>query len=120
MSPNASRSLSGRPGDGVGLRRSACRVAFDGALVANGAPGAKGNQDRDRPTLTVYLPSPELANGAAVVVCPGGGYGALAIDHEGHAIAKWLNGFGVAAAIIDYRQAYKTHTLRTQYGGSSE
>ena len=76
-------------------------------LWPKGAPSAKGSEDRDRPTLTVYLPSGEQANGAAVVVCPGGGYGAVAMDHEGHAIGKWFTSFGVAAFIVDYRHRGK-------------
>ena len=46
-------------------------------LWPNGAPGAKGDADGDRPTLGVYLPPLERATGAAVVICPGGGYGNL-------------------------------------------
>ena len=42
------------------------------------APGALGTGSNDIPTLTVYLPGPEVATGAAIVVCPGGGYGSLA------------------------------------------
>ncbi|MFV2067965.1 MAG: alpha/beta hydrolase [Pirellulales bacterium] len=76
-------------------------------LWPDGAPGAKGNEDRDRPTLTIYLPPSEQANGAAVVVCPGGGYGGVAMDHEGHAIGKWFTSFGVAALIVDYRHRGK-------------
>jgi len=55
------------------------------------------------PDLTVYLPAPEKANGAAVLICPGGGYVALAFDHEGNAIAKWLNDNGIAGIILKYR-----------------
>ena len=55
------------------------------------------------PDLTVFLPAPEKANGAAVLICPGGGYGVLAFDHEGNAIAKWLNDNGVAGIILKYR-----------------
>ena len=55
------------------------------------------------PDLTVYLPAPEKANGAAVLICPGGGYGVLAFDHEGNAIAKWLNDNGIAGIILKYR-----------------
>lgn len=55
------------------------------------------------PDLTVYLPDPEKASGAAVLICPGGGYGVLAFDHEGHAIARWLNDHGVAGIILKYR-----------------
>lgn len=74
-------------------------------LWADGAPGAKGNEDGDKPTLTIYLPEKEKATGAAVVICPGGGYGHLAMDHEGHQIAQWLNSFGVAGFILQYRHS---------------
>jgi len=56
-----------------------------------------------RPTLTVYLPPKEKANGAAVVVCPGGGYGINAFKHEGTDVAEQLNKMGVAAFILKYR-----------------
>ncbi|HVM48804.1 MAG TPA: hypothetical protein VMU04_12305, partial [Candidatus Acidoferrum sp.] len=51
-------------------------------LWPGGAPGALGEQDKDIPTLTPYLPAPDKASGAAIVICPGGGYGGLA-EHEG-------------------------------------
>lgn len=76
-------------------------------LWPNGAPGAKGDQPADKPTLIVHLPEAGEANGAAVVVCPGGGYGHLAMGHEGQEIADWLNSFGVAALICDYRHRGK-------------
>jgi hypothetical protein len=59
--------------------------------------------DKDRPNLTIFLPPADKANGSAVVVCPGGGYGALAEGHEGKDIAKWLNDRGVAAFMLRYR-----------------
>ena len=74
-------------------------------LWADGAPGAKGTEDGDKPSLTIYLPPKEKATGAAVVICPGGGYGHLAMDHEGHQIAQWLNSFGVAGFILQYRHS---------------
>jgi len=55
------------------------------------------------PDITLFLPLPEKANGAAVMICPGGGYGTLAFDHEGNAIAKWLNDNGIAGVILKYR-----------------
>lgn len=55
------------------------------------------------PTLTVYLPTEDIATGTAVVICPGGGYAKLAIDKEGHDMARWLNSFGVAAMVLKYR-----------------
>jgi acetyl esterase/lipase len=72
-------------------------------LWPDGAPGAKGEAEGDKPTLTIYLPPQEKATGAAIVICPGGGYGALAMDHEGHQIGQWLNSFGVAGFIVKYR-----------------
>ena len=72
-------------------------------LWPDGAPGAKGQAEGDKPTLTIYLPAQDKATGAAVVICPGGGYGHLAMDHEGHQIGRWLNSFGVAGFIVAYR-----------------
>ena len=72
-------------------------------LWPDGAPGAKGDKDGDKPSLTIYLPPKEKANGSAVVICPGGGYGHLAMDHEGHQVAQWLNSLGVAGIILKYR-----------------
>jgi acetyl esterase/lipase len=67
------------------------------------APGARGDQPGDKPSLTIYLPPEDTATGTAVVICPGGGYGGLAMDHEGHQIAEWLNSLGVAGFILKYR-----------------
>lgn len=55
------------------------------------------------PALTVYLPDAESATGAAVVICPGGGYGHLAFDKEGHDVARWLAGQGIAGIVLKYR-----------------
>ncbi len=74
-------------------------------LWPDGAPGAKGTADGDKPSITIYLPSKDKANGASVVIFPGGGYGHLAMDHEGHQIAQWLNSFGVAGFIVKYRHS---------------
>ncbi|MHC4116748.1 MAG: alpha/beta hydrolase [Planctomycetota bacterium] len=72
-------------------------------LWPEGAPGAKGTADGDKPSITIHVPARDKANGAAVVIFPGGGYGHLAMDHEGHQIAEWLNSFGVAGFIVKYR-----------------
>jgi len=74
-------------------------------LWPGGAPGAKGQAPGDIPKLTIYLPTEDKATGAAVVICPGGGYGHLAMDHEGHQIGQWLNSFGVAGFILQYRHS---------------
>ncbi|NJN26985.1 MAG: alpha/beta hydrolase [Cyclobacteriaceae bacterium] len=55
------------------------------------------------PDITVYLPDKEKATGAAVVICPGGGYWLLAIKHEGHDIARWFNSIGVAGIVVKNR-----------------
>ena len=56
-----------------------------------------------RPTLTIYLPAKEKANGTAVIVCPGGGYWVVSAHHEGVDVAKRLNEMGVAAFVLKYR-----------------
>jgi len=76
-------------------------------LWPDGTPGAKGDRPEDKPTMIVCLPEAERANGTAVVICPGGGYGHLAMDHEGHQVAQWFNSFGVAGFIVDYRHRGK-------------
>jgi acetyl esterase/lipase len=55
------------------------------------------------PTISVFLPPVEKANGMAVIICPGGGYGALAFDYEGIDIARWLNDNGIAGIVLKYR-----------------
>jgi acetyl esterase/lipase len=72
-------------------------------LWPNGTPGKVGDEDADKPWMWVYPAAKESANGAAMVVCPGGGYGAHAVDHEGTQIARWLNSFGVSAYVLKYR-----------------
>lgn len=71
-------------------------------LWPNGAPGALGDADKDKPTLTAFLPGPAIATGAAIVVCPGGGYGGLA-PHEGAGYAEWLAENGIAGIVLKYR-----------------
>jgi acetyl esterase/lipase len=56
-----------------------------------------------RPTLTAFLPPAGKANGAAVIICPGGGYGVLVIDREGYQVAEAFNKIGVAAFVLKYR-----------------
>jgi acetyl esterase/lipase len=55
------------------------------------------------PTITVFLPPAEKANGMAVVICPGGGYGVLAFDYEGTDLARWFNSNGIAGIVLKYR-----------------
>jgi acetyl esterase/lipase len=59
-----------------------------------------------KPTLTVFKPSPELRNGTAVVICPGGGFMALSINSEGNDVAKYMVAKGVTAFVLKYRLAH--------------
>lgn len=56
-----------------------------------------------RPTLTVFRPAKDKDTGAAVVICPGGGYSILAWDLEGEEVAAWLNSVGVTGIVLKYR-----------------
>lgn len=71
-------------------------------LWPTGAPGALGKDAKDTPTLTRFLAPADKATGAAIVICPGGGYGGLA-DHEGSQYARWLNEQGIAGFVLKYR-----------------
>src|SRR5262245_43070138 len=68
-------------------------------LWANGAPGEPATKPEDEPALFLHQPVADKANGTTLVICPGGGYGHLAIDYEGHETAEWLNTFGVTAFV---------------------
>ena len=71
-------------------------------LWPEGAPGALGTNANDIPTVTPYLPDATNTTGAAMVICPGGGYGGLA-PHEGEGYAQWLNQHGVTCFVLKYR-----------------
>jgi acetyl esterase/lipase len=77
-------------------------------LWPGGAPGALGSEPVDVPTLTPYLLPKEKRSGAAIIVCPGGGYTHLA-DHEGGPVAEWLNSLGVTAFVLKYRLGPRYH-----------
>lgn len=72
-------------------------------LYPAGAPGAVGTEEVDQPRLQWYPAPVEHNTGCAVVVLPGGGYGHLALGHEGRDIAAWLNSQGISAAVTSYR-----------------
>jgi acetyl esterase/lipase len=55
------------------------------------------------PTISIYAPAKDKANGTAVVVAPGGGYSILAIEHEGTQVCEWLRDLGVTAVLLKYR-----------------
>lgn len=59
-----------------------------------------------QPTLTVFMPTPELKNGTGIVICPGGGFMALSITSEGTDVARYLAAKGVTAFVLKYRLAH--------------
>ena len=72
-------------------------------LWPEGAPGAMGDAPQDRPRITPFLPAkPIQTPGAAVIVCPGGGYEVLA-PHEKDPITLWLASLGLRAILLEYR-----------------
>lgn len=75
-------------------------------LWSEGAPGALGTEPKDVPTLTVRKVESNSATGA-LIICPGGGYGGLAMDHEGKQIIEWANSIGLTAVLCDYRHRGK-------------
>ncbi|TVZ16571.1 prolyl oligopeptidase family serine peptidase [Maribacter sp. MAR_2009_72] len=72
-------------------------VTYDALEVVRGV--SKVSQ----PTLTPFLADAAIANGTAVIICPGGGYTHLAINKEGYKVAKWLNTLGISAFVLKYR-----------------
>lgn len=106
-------------------------------LWPNGAPGeiANGLPEKDNtkptdarpgdrsvirltnvsdPTITIYSPAKESNSGAAVIVCPGGGYSILAMDIEGTEICDYLNSIGITAVLLKYRVPAKLGQPRYQ------
>jgi len=91
-------------------------------LWTNGAPGFENRRDEpevahdywvrniNNPSLTVFLPPKEKANGAAVLICPGGGFRELVFQAEGVAPAHYFNDLGVAAFVLKYRLPRETNS----------
>jgi acetyl esterase/lipase len=69
------------------------------------APEAQGAGEDNNPTIKCFYPPKDKATGAAVVICPGGGYSGLAFDYEGEDVARWLNEEGIAGFVLRYRHA---------------
>ena len=87
-------------------------------LWQDDAPGAKGKADHDVPVVA-WWPAPQATSPtAAIVVCPGGGYGGLA-DHEGSDYAKWLNTRGISAFVLRYRLGSKGYRHPVMLGDVS-
>lgn len=90
-------------------------------LWPDGAPGSEGRTEPEkvvtsgsgertvssvhRPSITPFLPAPDKATGAAVLVIPGGGHSKLCVDHEGCFFARWLADHGIAAFVLKHRLA---------------
>ncbi|WP_200975595.1 alpha/beta hydrolase [Echinicola sp. 20G] len=84
-------------------------------LYPKGAPHTKMLLDKDQignggrvekvaiPQIIIYKPQKDNNNGKAILICPGGGYGILAIQHEGHQIARWYSERGYTAGVLKYR-----------------
>jgi len=66
-------------------------------------------EEKDKPNITVHRAEANVATGAAVVVCPGGGYGKLTMGSEGHDTAKWFAKRGVTGITLQYRLPSKSH-----------
>jgi acetyl esterase/lipase len=94
---------------GALLAQPAANLPKGEPLWANGAPGALGTEDIDKPTLAAYVVPAGRGTGTAVIVCPGGGYSGLSMDKEGDQIAKWLNSIGVTSFVLKYRLGPKYH-----------
>jgi acetyl esterase/lipase len=98
-------------------------------LWPNGAPGSEGKTTSEKsrvtyqgdivissvnkPSITPYLPSAEMATGAAVIIAPGGGHSELWISHEGYTPARWLQQHGIAAFVLKYRLAREANSTYT-------
>lgn len=72
-------------------------------LWENDAPNANGKEAIDIPTITLFLAPKEIATGAAIIICPGGGYARLSDVKEGSAVAEYFNSIGVTAFVLKYR-----------------
>ncbi len=98
----------------LGLMTSHAAIAADPdpiLLWPNGAPEAMGEEEQDQPKIVVHVPNDMPQTSAAVVICPGGGYGILATDHEGHQVARWFNRIGVTAIVLRYRHSPYRHPV---------
>ena len=101
------------PSDCVLTKLAFCSVLLGSALSVQAqeqitlwpgpAPVGDGQTETATSRLTVYRPAPDKANGAAMVICPGGGYGGLVVGPEGHGIAAWLVRHGITGVVLEYR-----------------
>jgi acetyl esterase/lipase len=78
-------------------------------LWSGRAPGALGDEDRDKPAITIYMPSNTTGPLTAVIIAPGGSYRSLSMNNEGRSPANYLNSLGVAAFVLRYRLGPQYH-----------
>src|SRR5689334_19911967 len=104
------RSMSSRPILDVWRREvpadaGARAIGEEGFRSAAEAPNsaAKWLTNVTKPTITVFRPPQEKNTGAAMIICPGGGYWNLAWDLEGEEVAAWLNNAGITGIVLKYR-----------------
>lgn len=83
-------------------------------LWPGGAPGVTDDSAAGKPSVSIHLPPAGTGNGTAVVICPGGGYGALMMSYEGHDIARWLNQIGIVGVVLKYRVSPYRHPAPLQ------
>ena len=79
-------------------------------LLWNG-PAPVGDESFEDANAWITVHLPEHGNGAAIVICPGGGYGGLVVGAEGHGIAGWLNQHGIAGIVLEYRLPSGRHQV---------
>jgi acetyl esterase/lipase len=101
--PSASEVVRLWPGKAPGQWETASAESQRDFPAAPGSPPISVTVNVADPTMTVYRPAPAKRNGAAVVVIPGGGFMVLAMQHEGHDVARWLADRGVTAFVLKYR-----------------
>ena len=82
---------------------SAQKLADPILLWPDGAPGATGISDEDKPAVIPFVPEASKRNGAAILVVPGGGFTIRAVDHEGVLVAQWFKDHGITAFLLRYR-----------------
>ena len=81
------------------------------SLWSGRAPNGDGTSEKNIKEIEVFLPPADKANGAAIVLCPGGGYIRHVTDREGYPIAQWLNEHGIACVILEYRLPKLRHAV---------
>lgn len=78
-------------------------IGPESEVIRNETPKTTRITNIGNPTLTLFRPDPAKANGTAVIVCPGGGYGYVVVDKEGTEVCEWLNSLGITGVLLKYR-----------------